>query len=82
MSYVEPLSPRKKSYELTRHDKGTDDEFTKYAILQYNSGSCKQHSYLTKYWALKAILMLVYNIYNDLEYATVFIESNKFQYFQ
>lgn len=30
MSYVEPLSPRKKRYELTEDFKGIDDEFTKY----------------------------------------------------
>lgn len=34
-----------------------------------------------KYWALKTNFMLVYSIYKGLVYATVFIESNKFQYF-
>lgn len=32
-------------------------------------------------WALKKKLMLVYSIYNGLVYATVFIESNEYQYF-
>lgn len=44
MSYVEPLSPRKKKVWINRrHIKRIYDEFTKYATLQYNSGGCKKH---------------------------------------
>lgn len=81
MSYVEPLSPRNKDMINRRHVQGINDDFTKYTTLQCSSGGFTKHSYPMKYWPLKTNLMLVYSIYKGLVYATVFIESNKFQYF-
>lgn len=81
MSYVEPLSPRKKRYELT------EDILKGLMMNLLNMLHCNtilmvvKSTNPMKYWALKTNLMLVYNIYNDLIYATVFIESNELQYF-